>query len=356
MSTDFRSLLSSFQSATGDTPTPTALEGGQKKKKSLKELTTSLYQRSQLRLSVKAIQKSACQHVLTNDAKPIHLAICLCVVDSVTHEQVWKEWMQEKTELISAELHVHAKTPEKIRNTWARSKLIGITHRPNWNDVRVVQAMLSLVEAALKDPKTTHIVFGTESCLPICPLSEIKISFGKSYVAYYGKDQATRFDERDVWDALSQHIPLDAIHKALPGWCTLARDHAQQILDLPKNELDGRNLWNAFEPCWAPEEAYFPTALALLGLLPETESQSLTYVEWNERARKPEDKAHPKDWDAELSPELISFLRREHGAIILRKVKYPVHQSQWKQMMLDGARKRPGEPKDELISSKRSRV
>jgi len=182
----------------------------------------------------------------------------------------------------------------------------------------------------LKDEKTTHIVFGTESCLPICPLDHITdISHGKSYVAYYGKNDATRFDERDVWDVLRVNMPLDSIHKALPGWCTLAKEHAQEILDMSVKHLEGKQFWNAFTHCWAPEEAFFPTALALLGLLPETERRSLTYSEWSEH-KTSSDRAHPRAWDEDFSSTLVSSLRETHKCIILRKIKYPVKVDKWK--------------------------
>jgi hypothetical protein len=233
---------------------------------------------------------------------------------------------------------VHAKQPEKVTHPWVRSKLIAISHRPSWNDVRIVKAMLSLIEEALKDPKMTHVVFGTESCIPICPLDQVHMENGKSYVSFYGKSRATRFDERDVWDALRQHVPLDAIHKALPGWCTLAREHAQRILDMPAMELEGKDLWPAFESCWAPEEAFFPTALALLGLLSETRCKSLTYAEWGtHQSRVPLDKAHPKDWDSEFDGDLVESLRRTHGCIILRKLRFPVELSHWRHAVVDQA-------------------
>lgn len=53
-----------------------------------------------------------------------------------------------------------------------RSKTIPTTHRPNWNDIRIVRAILSLLEAALSDEKTTHILLCTESCIPIATLLE----------------------------------------------------------------------------------------------------------------------------------------------------------------------------------------
>jgi hypothetical protein len=207
--------------------------------------------------------------------------------------------------------------------------MLQISHNPNWNDVRVVHAMLSLVEEALKNSKVTHIIFGTESCLPICPLHEVELKIGTSYVNYYGKESCTRFDERDVWDVLKQFVPLQAIHKAIPGWCCLCRSHAQSILDLPKDHLEGQQLYDAFIDCWAPEEAFFPTALSLLGLLVETENKALTYAEWNDRAKNHQDRARPRVWDSRFGQDLVQQIRQDHECIILRKVKREVPLRAW---------------------------
>jgi hypothetical protein len=334
MSKDFRALLSNFQHAIGSKRQ--TLTDTSKNSKSLKELTTSLWQRSELRNSVKELTKDAPSDDSSpkqNDLHPIHLSICLCIVDSLPHADIWKEWMEDTIDpSISASMFIHAKHPEKVTHSWTRSKLISISHKPNWNDVRIVRAMLSLIDEALKEERMTHIIFGTESCLPICPLHQVVIKCGTSYMSYYGKERATRFDEHEVWGALRSHIPIDAIRKALPGWCTLARYHAKLILDMPNMELEGSPLWPAFESCWAPEEAFFPTALALLGLLAETQCKSLTYAEWTEQrnSRKPEDRAHPREWDQEFNSDLVWTLRHDLDCVILRKVKNQIPLILWR--------------------------
>ena len=64
-----------------------------------------------------------------------------------------------------------------------------MTHRPNWNDVRIVRAILSLIEAALRDEKTTHILLCTESCIPVATLKEV----GRSVLL----DEVCNWDEMD---------------------------------------------------------------------------------------------------------------------------------------------------------------
>ena len=126
----------------------------------------------------------------------LHIAVCATIVQDFPHEKLWKKWIEETGGCInfsvgntssndspvrpsikaSAELYVHAKKPEGIQSEWLKSKTLPITHRPNWNDVRIIRAMLSLIEMALKDENTTHILFCTESCVPVVTLKEAAAS------------------------------------------------------------------------------------------------------------------------------------------------------------------------------------
>ena len=284
-----------------------------------------------------------------------HLAICATIVDNFPHEQLWKRWMTPTTIDIniigndnntrkidcSAELYVHAKHPEHVTSSYLKSKLLPFSHVPNWNDVRVIRAMLSLLRQALADDdhhddnsndnngggggdnnggkkkKATHVLFCTESCIPIATLGEVAKSillneicvwkereqkegegkvadevvgeqtekqqpavnkqqqnhrepnWDRSYIHCYNQNssQCTRFDEHNCWSTLSNSIPSSSIYKALPGWCLLSRKHAESILHLCEKELGGMNLWPAFERVWAPEEVYFPTVMSLCGFL-----------------------------------------------------------------------------------------
>ena len=141
-------------------------------------------------------------------------------------------------------------------------------------------------------------------------------------------------------------VPADAIHKALPGWIVLCRHHARAILDVPDKYLGGKTLTTAFKDCWAPEEAFFPTALALLGLLTETTRKSTTFAEWDTRAANHKARAHPLSWDGRFGPDLVRRIREEHGCIILRKMAHRVHLEDWKRC-LDAVRHTAHETRSE---------
>lgn len=335
--------------------------------------------------------------------RAVHIAICATIVDEFPHEGLWRKWMEEtggefaledvistttandasiyndgddegKTKstskfTASAELYVHAKNRERVRSEWLRSKALPISHRPNWNDVRIVRAMLSLLEAALREERTTHVLFCTESCIPVATLKEIarsvlldevcnwvemgngrenlskqqkhnrqRLDWDRSYVDCYGRNSSrcTRFDEHNCWDILRDSIPGEAIHKALPGWCLLSRKHAQSILNIP-SQLGGLNLWPAFERVWAPEEVYFPTALAICGHMDEVSKRSLTHSQWDERASNHKDRAHPLSYDGCFDDKLVSRVRRD-GCLFLRKMKRLLDLSVWEQIVVQHKR------------------
>jgi len=375
---DFHSLLSTFRAATGadDDGPPRSSKGakqdtdaasdGRKPARSLLEATTELWRIAEIRRStgISAARSAKHQQPPASSSRPaFHLAICACIVEDLPHEDVWRaficggggrtgEGAAPPTET-GAELYVHAKHPSRIRSRWVRSRTLDRSYRPDWNDVRVVRAMLALLAEALGDARTTHVLFCTESCLPVASLEEVaRVVVGgedddlfypqRSFVDMYGRGspRATRFDERGCWDALQDAVPLDAVRKALPGWCLLSRRHARGVLDLP-DRLGGQDLWPAFERVWAPEEVYFPTCLALLGFTSgdEVVRRPLTYAEWNERAKNHSDRAHPLTFDVSFDARLVRYVREEQGCLFLRKVKRSISVRRWEDSV-DRARDR----------------
>ena len=349
--------------------------------KSLLEATTELWRIAEIRRSAAGMREKARSSTVdtsngsnsSNARDGFHLAMCACVVDDLPHEEVWRRFMQKDSFEVNnaiggaessssttsipatAEIYIHAKHPDRLRTSWARSKTISKCYKPEWNDVRIVRAMLALAEEALQDQRTTHVLFATESCVPIATLGEVakrivtnnkgNADWNRSFVDAYGRNSSrcTRFDERNCWDALLRSVPSDAIQKALPGWCLISRRHAESILNLPQ-ALGGQDLWPAFTDVWAPEEVYFPTGLALCGYLaPDPEGDSdvvrepLTYSEWNERARDHKDRAHPLVFDGcfEDDKATIRRIHQDKGCTFLRKIKKPIPVRIWEDVVTE---------------------
>ena len=163
------------------------------------------------------------------------------------------------------------------------------------------------------------------------------IDWDRSYLDYYGPTdrRCTRFDEHSSFGPLSRVLPPDCLHKALPGWIALSRLHADDVLSLPRR-MGGIDLWPAFDGVWAPEETYFPTALALAGHIPSDRvvSRPLTYSEWDHRAKNEKERAHPRSFDYEFDERLVKRMRDEESCLFLRKLKRRLDVKDWENAVL----------------------
>ena len=158
---NFRSLLSTFQVASGIKATSSPLpEKHAKNKKDeiknvvespppsskaatvtasgnddiIKERLRDIWRTTTIRHSMKQLStlpKSSLQsnNYIKSQNDHVHIAICMCVVDQVPHEDIWKEWMKptelhipsiNQTIKVTSELYIHAKSPESITSEWLR--------------------------------------------------------------------------------------------------------------------------------------------------------------------------------------------------------------------------------------------
>jgi hypothetical protein len=159
------------------------------------------------------------------------IAICLVIVDTLHHEDIWREWMDAANSEpqvsdstpsaqetpYKAELFIHAKKPESVQSEWVKSHLIDVTFNPQWNSVEVVQAMLSTLDAALRNIAFCgRFVFGTESCLPLLPLQRLgEVVFAQecSWLSAYHTPQ-DKFDAAAAFVAVnSEIVPAKVGHR-----------------------------------------------------------------------------------------------------------------------------------------------
>ena len=110
--------------------------------------------------------------------------------------------------------------------------------------------------------------------------------------------------------------------------------------------LNGGELYPLFKNIWAPEEVYFPTALALLGKLglggtsEEVVRKSLMWSKWDERSRG-SDQAHPIVYDGEFCVGLVNEARAE-GCLFMRKWKRQLDLAVWEDVVFGASRDRNG--------------
>ena len=375
---NFKALFSTFKVALGSADEKVKDEVGSLEKKPtgdesnagddcllpLKDRIQRQWRISQIR---QANKKRKFNHSLSKYLK-VKVAVCAIIVDDFRYEHIWRKWAADddyEQKNHGVEFIVHAKFPEKIRSDWVRSKTLDFSHRPDWNDVRIIKAMLDTLKEALKDLDVTHMVrcsnsvywfqyidffdkiqipflfifssrllfcvqvFVTESCIPITPSKNffdfLNSNPGKSFFNYHDSESGSRFDELEIFSQLSRlGFPMTSLHKALPGWITICRQHASDILKLEYTV-------DAFETIWAPEEVFFPSILSLSGALQyEVLNRSLTYAKWP--TDRKDDKAHPLTYRFERFD--INRCQKE-GFFFARKFVDKIELMQWHDSIKD---------------------
>lgn len=135
MSNDFKSLLSNFRLATNTASNSPHVEPSNptSSSSSIEDSISQLWRVSRLRGEMlhRTVQRTENKNVQPDDRiVHFHLAICVCIIDSLVHEPLWREFMggvvsthfqtNSWTLSTSAEMYIHAKYPERIKSPWVR--------------------------------------------------------------------------------------------------------------------------------------------------------------------------------------------------------------------------------------------
>lgn len=177
-------------------------------------------------------------------------------------------------------------------------------------------------------PLVDRFIFVSESCLPVTTLKEVEMAlfgpktdtttqitnehttqkrnpYDKSWVNARSTPN-NGYSRQLQWDEIrSSDIPSNLIWKA-DQWIVLNRAHGEAVASIPNSYLNGKSLWYAFRRCRASDEMYFPTALAILGIIArppggqevenetsekcagdEIRRRKVTYCDWSVSAKNP---------------------------------------------------------------------
>ena len=240
----------------------------------------------------------------TRDPK---IAFLFLTREDVNHPEIWKDYFDQAGD--DARIFAHPKNPELLtENSLIREHLIDDLQETEWAGISLVRATLALLKAALADGDHTHFVLVSESCVPVRPFDEL--------VRSLNLDPRSRIhvrsweDERKTNILRAQRVEnLQGIRKELAHfqsqWMCLSQDNAQLLV--------ADDLSESFETCFAPDECYFVTALAVLGR-PPLQSVAIRKITWTKWASKT---AHPKDFTI-VSPRLAAHIS-ESGCFFARK-------------------------------------
>jgi hypothetical protein len=271
----------------------------------------------------------------------LHIALLFITIDDLPFEHIWKEWISggssgsgsgssagdddEDNNNIKVSVLGHAKFPERVKSDWLKQRLLvqppkmgrGNTHepvqyhsrRPEWGSIEITRAMLDLIHEGLligagtADPRfseeryghsspITHFIFVSETCLPVSTLTHVgtalRSSPGQSWVNARNTPN-NGYSRQQQFEKVDPVVPKTCVHKA-DQWMVLTRAHAMAVMELDRHLPRGACLWHCFDETNASDELYFPTALALLGIMPLTHQiarRRVTYCDWSVSARNP---------------------------------------------------------------------
>jgi hypothetical protein len=147
-----------------------------------------------------------------------------------------------------------------------------------------VHATLALLRAALGHEECTHFVLLSESCVPVRPFQDLSASL--------------RLDPRsrmrvEPWEEVRRKNLLKAQRlENLPGIRKEVAHFHDQWMCLSRHDaliVTGRDWTSSFEQVFAPDEAYFATAMAVSGHPPLQclANRPITWTEWTEGDRHP---------------------------------------------------------------------
>jgi hypothetical protein len=129
--------------------------------------------------------------------------------------------------------------------------------------------------------------------------------------------------ERDQFQDIHRMVPQQCRWKA-DQWTVLSRAHAAAVLNIDQHmRQPADQLWNSFARINASDEMYFPTALAILGILkeeddktvaPQIAKRAVTYTDWTEGMRNPATYTNGiRDF------QRVAKIARQQGCLFARK-------------------------------------
>lgn len=235
------------------------------------------------------------------------LAFLFLTLNDINQPAIWNEYLESAG--TQAEVFAHVKAREELASdAWISNHLIEDHIETEWGSLSLVEATLLLLETALAQSDCTHFALVSESCVPVRPFATLTRSLqldprSRMFIRSWE-------DERKTNVLKAQRVEnLEGIRKEIAHfqsqWMCLSRDDAKLLCQ--------RRLTDRFENCFAPDECYFATALAVLGRPPlqAVANRHFTWTDWSQRTK------HPEEYD-QISPQTASRIA-DSGCFFARK-------------------------------------
>jgi hypothetical protein len=222
------------------------------------------------------------------------VAFCFLIYDRINHESVWHDFFQTALPVQYA-IYIHAKDKTSLL-FFEKHKIPSL--ETTYGDISIVAAQTRLLEAALQDPDVHHMIFLSQSCIPL-----------KSFdLMYKYLDPTKSYFTQELQSACfprCNSVSLDKkyIQKQYQ-WCILNRKHAQLM-------VDHQEYMKWFETIFAPDEHCYLTNLYVHGLEGEAVlangKTGTTFVNWED-----ETASSPKIYTHISQAELERLMKGPH--------------------------------------------
>jgi hypothetical protein len=199
--------------------------------------------------------------------------------NDVHHPAIWRDFVEEQPDRVS--VFSHAKFPDALKGGFLEGTLISDRFETSWGTISLVKSTLALLHRALEDKSLTHFVLLSESCVPICPLSEMlrRLRLNpRSRFGWKGLDECS-----DMQKARASHLPQ------IPAGCWRFQSQWWLLERMAAEWVARADYTDVFAGMPIPDEAYFATVLSLLGYPVEDRvvKNDITWVHWGNNRGSP---------------------------------------------------------------------
>ena len=202
------------------------------------------------------------------------IAFLFLTIDNVYYPQIWKRYFDECP--LKKSIYVHPKHPQQVTVPWMKDNIIKNIVPTKWG--YLTNAFYQLLKAAFKDKMNSHVIFISDSCVPIRKLSTLYRyihSFPLETSFIHFKDNIDNYDwEKKIHKVSGYQKYQLRKHEGL-GNC-VSRFHVDKLL------RHGEDFKLFFNKLNCGDEYY----LSLLGNDHLIHDQQVTYYNWEEGRKK----------------------------------------------------------------------
>lgn len=155
------------------------------------------------------------------------IALCFLIYEEIYHEDIWYKWL-ETVDKSKYNIYIHYKTNKPLKY-FDEYKLKNTINNTCWGCFSIVEAQNLLIKEVLVDKNNKHIVWLSDSCIPVKSFDYIynNLEDGKSYFNYFPQNSYTN----DI-EVISKSSPIrkEKIKKAgMPS--IICSNHAKLLVN-----------------------------------------------------------------------------------------------------------------------------